>query len=537
MKMKKITASLLLFSLLAGCLFAAVGCGKDDNTDTPVTYDYLTEDLTPYISVDPSVWASISLTLKLDEVTDADVDEAINNLLVYYKNKTAANGGAGVTDQPISLGDMVYIYYRGDTLQNGVKNFFTGGSNIEGAKPAEIEIGSMSFVSGFESSLIGLIPEDMVKMKPSGTLEDGDYVTVYMEAVYPNGDVRYSYESILFSEENRATVDATYGEGFYENMVGMTYNLSTKEDDIRAATSSVTLPYNGERGEGEVSYTMRFCYVTDRKDEPTKVTAYFPADYREPTLQGKEVFFDVYLDSTKNYVIQYVTPELNDDFILKTMELTEAELAEYKGDTLVEKFRSKVTETLEEQYRETYDSLFEGAMISYLTGAATYAALPDKALQAARDEYNRQLDEAFENIGAYYGYTDKEAFAKSYFGYTEGSFAQYAETNATDTVKKRLAFYYIGRMAGLIPDGETLNTAVEEMKQEYFRLNLEQNKDEFDRENFASDESYQKAIDAFYQEMLDHYGEEFFLENVRYEAIMKGLKEHTTVEQLGRKKA
>ena len=176
-------------------------------------------------------------------------------------------------------------------------------------------------------------------------------------------------------------------------------------------------------------------------------------------------------------------------------------------------------------------------MISHLTGAATYAALPDKALQAARDEYNRQLDEAFENIGAYYGYTDKEAFAKAYFGYTKGSFAQYAETNATDTVKKRLAFYYIGRMAGLIPDGETLNTAVEEMKQEYFRLNLEQNKDEFDRENFASDESYQKAIDAFYQEMLDHYGEEFFLENVRYEAIMKGLKEHTTVEQLGRKKA
>lgn len=126
-----------LLALVLVCTLAFCSCGKDK---TP--YDF---DLKEYITLGqyPDV--------KFDE---EDFNTHMNEAIEEITSKESV--ATDVTDRPVKKGDKVNIDYVG--TKDGKE--FEGGS----AKGTELEIGSGSFIAGFEDGLIGKNIGDEVKL-------------------------------------------------------------------------------------------------------------------------------------------------------------------------------------------------------------------------------------------------------------------------------------------------------------------------------------------------------------------------------------
>nr|WP_296191534.1 trigger factor [uncultured Anaerobutyricum sp.] len=158
--MKKFATVALAFVLSMSML---TGCGsskKAAEATTEVkedTVDYgkgLNDDgtlegvkATDYVTV--CKYDSLKIAKKDVEVSDSDVQSQIDSILANYKKQ--------VTDRKVKKGDVVNIDYKG-TIDG---KEFDGGS----ATGANLEIGSGTFIDGFEDQLIGKTPGETVQVK------------------------------------------------------------------------------------------------------------------------------------------------------------------------------------------------------------------------------------------------------------------------------------------------------------------------------------------------------------------------------------
>ena len=134
----------------------------EETTEAVTRIDYLELDLSEYVQIEKEDYTNISIDLpKYLLIDDSEVEAYITALRFEYG--TAVNGTEQVTDKAISWGDVAYIYYRGEI--DGEE--FEGGSNMDAAKPHELGIGSSSFIPGFESGLVGIIPNQTSKDAPA----------------------------------------------------------------------------------------------------------------------------------------------------------------------------------------------------------------------------------------------------------------------------------------------------------------------------------------------------------------------------------
>ena len=123
-----------------------VGCGKYDDTSLDVTkidVDKYVTDVGNYTGL------TIQTEAKMD-VTDENVDEYINYLLA------SMGGEPEVVDRPIQLGDVANIDYQG--FKDGVA--FDGGT----AAGYDLNIGSGTFINGFEDGLVGYSAGEEVEL-------------------------------------------------------------------------------------------------------------------------------------------------------------------------------------------------------------------------------------------------------------------------------------------------------------------------------------------------------------------------------------
>ncbi len=532
---KRLLAVLLLLALAVALGACMTSCGEDDED----AKTYFTEDLSKYVTIKQENYRGMTLQILWDEVTEADVEEWIRARLVAHRAEQPSYDGAGQTDIPITLGDEVYIYYDGYELkEDGTRVPFEGGNNFASGS-TKIVVGQGGFISGFEGALLGRVPQDMVKLKTRGALTDGDYVTMTYFAVYPDGSYGNKSDTFLFSASEEAEIDAVYGEGFYDAVVDYGAEYGIGQSNEKAYISAATFPLNG----GEVQYMdIVFAYGADRADQPLVAETYFPADYSEESLRGQTRYFDIYLDYTKNYVIAYDTPELNETFLVTKEKEDVTALEAYEGATLVEKYRNKVRATLQGDAlvrQVTYRDRLTEALVSALAKKATIHDYPDWAIKEQTDMMEAWLDECV----AYYvqnGYQeDREAIAKMEFGYTSGTYTDYFNELAKTTVAEIMPFYQMAKQEGWLLEGDALEAAVEEAKQELFALSLSQNKEEFAREKYDSDASYQAALDGFYEEMLtfyrENYGEGYFAEYAQDRAIASHIGDVFDIRVIGRK--
>lgn len=123
----------------------------DKTVDEDERFDYTNSNMEKYISIESSLYEKPTVTLPayLDG-SDAAVDAYIQLLLEEYPTETDNK----ITDRAIQNGDTVALYYEG--WLDGEK--FDGGSNMDDASPYMLEIGSGTFIPGFEEGLVGLVP-------------------------------------------------------------------------------------------------------------------------------------------------------------------------------------------------------------------------------------------------------------------------------------------------------------------------------------------------------------------------------------------
>ena len=216
----------------------------------------------------------------------------------------------------------------------------------------------------------------------------------------------------------------------------------------------------------------------------------------------------------------------------------------YEGDTLTDKYRSMVRELLEGNVlarREEYEALLLDAVVTAISEKATVHLYPEEAI----NEQIAMMEQWLDGWVEYYvqmGYTaDREAIAKNLLGYTTGTYTEQFKTLAEQTVAGTMALYQMAKQEGLLLSGSALTAAIEAAKQELFALSLSQNEDEFDRDNYDSDESYQAALDDFFEEMVTYYtqtyGDTYFEEYAQDQAIIDRLDEVFTISIVGRKES
>src|SRR5207237_10041923 len=128
-----------------------------------------------------------SLTKPVVEVTDADVDEAINRIV--EQNRPYADKGAGVKAEK---GDRVTISFKGTI--DGVA--FEGGTS----ENIPVVIGSNTFIPGFEDNLLGMAAGETRTIKVQ-------FSTNYANAKRAGMDAEFDTTARLVAARQRRTGD------------------------------------------------------------------------------------------------------------------------------------------------------------------------------------------------------------------------------------------------------------------------------------------------------------------------------------------
>lgn len=97
-------------------------------------------------------YQSLKVTVSIPDPSDDDIYTLMNS--VYVGAISAENGG--IVDRAVEVGDVAVIDYCGK--QDGVA--FAGGT----AEGADLEIGSHTFIDGFEEGLVGVMPGETVDL-------------------------------------------------------------------------------------------------------------------------------------------------------------------------------------------------------------------------------------------------------------------------------------------------------------------------------------------------------------------------------------
>ena len=130
MKKKLLALAMTVISCLA-----LTACGSDEGKELQDM------DLSKYLQLGD--YSNIEISPVLEEVTDANVEAQMEYLF------SVQAGNAGVTDRAVENGDVANIDFAG--YLDGVA--FEGGTGA-----TDLEIGSGTFIPGFEEGLVGVMP-------------------------------------------------------------------------------------------------------------------------------------------------------------------------------------------------------------------------------------------------------------------------------------------------------------------------------------------------------------------------------------------
>lgn len=196
------TKKLLAAAGACALTLSAVGCGS--STDAAKIRSY---DVEKYVTL--GAYEGMEVEVAGDfEVTDDEIVDYINGMLSYYPSYEDTD------KQTVEEGDCVNIDYEGK--KDGVA--FDGGT----AKGYVLEIGSDTFIDGFEDGLIGVNVGDTVDLNltfpenyQSEDLAGADVIfTVTVNKIVKKTSIQYDQldDEYVSSNLNYDSVDAMYDE-------------------------------------------------------------------------------------------------------------------------------------------------------------------------------------------------------------------------------------------------------------------------------------------------------------------------------------
>ena len=481
---------------------------KMKNKKQSAFFDYMNEDLSEYLYVPAELYKDYEVTVNIDAVTDFYVENEIVKVLCANKvkpSKTPINK-PNVT---LSAGDVANIYYRGYTIEDGVKTYFDGGCNFNDTYTA-LEIGSATFIPGFEYNLIGKNQKDYATLNRvfNGYTEPGDIISLTYSAYYADGTSKTSQTVLIDLSDPK--LDERWGVGFSEYF----NDQQGKEIGKLFAgknTGSTLEVQSSTKVEGTDVYynmTVNAAYRIS-EGEKLEVESYFPKSYADAGLAGKTAYFEVYISTAQDYEV----PELDDKYVTETLKFSEETLASYEGETLVDKYKSYVKAELVKTYEENVKSAIEEGFWDKAIAGATYYQLPEVEVESYYQSYYDNINSMYASYSSYYSSLD--AFARDYLGL--GSNADWQATlrqNAETSVKQRLIFYYILRTENLFPSDAEYDAIYKVIFDEHLQSYLEY------YNITEADENYNAKVETGRQVVLADYGEEYFYELVIYDYVI-----------------
>ena len=499
MKIRKIIKIISLILLLTIVLGVLVSCGE---------VDYMKSNLKKYVYISEEDYKNYATHLVFDEITDEDVERHINQLLYNNRSSSPEADGAYLRNVAITVGDEVDLYYRGYYIdENGKTVEIDGGCNFTSDEYHTLGIGSGSFIPGFEEGLIGIVPNSVAQFYKYayGTVVESDVVYLTYTAIYPNGETAQKQNARV--DLSLPNFDEVYGEGFRDFLIGKTVGEAIEGEHMFA------------HGEGTaVYYDLKVEFVTKCEHDNNVLTidAYFPADYTEKALRSKHVKFDVYVRRS----VVYKTPEYNEEFISDVLKIAEVTLAEYEGETVIEKHRSMILEELLLKNEESKNAIIEATMWEHYREKAIIKKYPKSELEKYYNEEYTELMQAYNSYSSYY--SNLESFAKDYYQLDEDTtWEEYINEQCEGIVREKLIFYYILRQEKLTPTKSEFNKLYEQTVQEYLDYYCENSyKEELSK---ITDETQKAArIQQIKEDMIFYYGEDYFAEVVYYDyALVK----------------
>lgn len=457
------------------------------------------DDLSSLIDLPAEKYKGVTIPLRLDEVTDADIERVIMNLRYKNRNTTPLYDGAGRTDIAITVGDTAYIKYRGYIVdENGIERDLDNASNIISSSFSALGVGSLNLIQGFEEGLIGAIPsEHTLELISNGRIREGD--VVYVSYTVRDGNGKTTSKSNERIDLSKSYVDSLYGTGFKSALVGA--ELGSVINSLIIECGDQTLEYSN----------IKLNYLTRTEGNALKVSVKFPEDYKDEAVRGLRATFDVFVEKT----IIYDVPEYTESFVRERLGITDAHLVGCEGDTILEKHRDYLYKQATNECNAINSKLKSDAYWNYLIDTVKVRALPKKIVEDRYNEICYEIQTQYSRYSAYY--PTFELFAKAYLGIGDDIlWSDYVRAVAEAAAVERMIFYHIVNSENLVTRDqafeEKYNAIVEEHVDYYvsyiYAAELEKITDEAEK---------QAKIKEIEQKVIESYGEEYFLERVYYE--------------------
>lgn len=336
-------------AVLAGIMVMTVaGCssGNADHTDDGKTANVRTYDVEKYVTLGAYDGMDVTVEGKFD-VTDEDVKNYIDDMLTYYPTYEDTD------KQTVENGDCVNIDYEGK--KDGVA--FDGGT----AQGYVLEIGSHTFIDGFEDGLIGANVGDTVDLDltfpenyQSEELAGAAVVfTVKVNKIVKKLDTTYNdlTDTFVADNLNYDTVDALYNgtKSYLEqsNEENRTVAERTAVLDKLIENSKIAVP-DGLLEQKVDQYIQQF--TTQNCSDGKTLSDYLSANYNMTE------------DDFKTTITNEMESNLDDELVLEALVKAENETLDEKG------FSEYIASAMQNGNYQTEDDLYAAYDSDYEDG-------------------------------------------------------------------------------------------------------------------------------------------------------------------------
>lgn len=549
--MKRTLTLLLALLMLASTALFLASCGKDDPegdasaSSTKPTYeyieeeyDYLANDLTPYITLNEADYKGLVLALKgyKPTISEEEINEYYEDYLRYLY-KDAVDGTKKQYLSAVGKTDEIIISYYTKAYSN------TTEVKILSSTGYGLVLGAGSFWdAAIEEALVGLVPAKKVEGEDAVAAKNHLVLVDYTITYQYDKDGDGTAETIEYkkSEGNGDAVDLGVTSGdivkYYEKFLGK------KRGDVvsfEIADKEVVVVEKAE-GVEEVKAKVTLCVsatVTDILEQNEhKITVTLPSDFvpkgdesyeTYKFLNGHEITVYVTIESA----VDYELAEETIDFILGkgkckyvpegyTEDDYDTYYAKYKDmENGFEVLKAEFMTSIEEYLREQNDESTISANYSDI-----WNAVLDKAVIHSYPElaYNAYYQNLFASLREYYDYV--QAVAQ---GYTFENFAvlmvnqqygtslktfdevkTYVKNMCESWVKEELVRYTIQKAENITLSDEEFEEGYKEILEEelyYAQMNY----------YYGYSSVWYDTVEQIEKALNEYYGEGVFKDQVR----------------------
>ncbi len=523
-----ITAVVLVLAI-AGGIVAIVVYNINNNR----RIDFLNDDLSEYVTLTRGDYIGADINVSVPPVSDDEVYTEVLKALASKKGNMLYHGDYMYTE-PLGAGDKAYIYYRGYELdEHGNKIDLLGTCNMFKNESEELVIGSGSMVPGFELQLLSRIPNlpdkpddedatDGLQKRTEGEINDTDLV--FVKATYAEESGDFHEDAQLVIDFSSAALDDTWGTD--ENGKGIRdYIRKIGLGNVGDALADQRWfgEFETPDGDSVTVIKMEVMAAAEIAAEPVKVEVTFPYDYKDESFRNKKVYFDVYITRA----IHYESAEWGDQFITDVLEEDPESFDKYEGDTLADRYINGMRQSMTDDRRNGEGGLEEqkiDAFWEHVKSRATFAKIPEAEINAGFDRYYNmylllyinQYKDAYDTIDAY--------IASVYNLADVTQWRDHLRSVVEDEVKEKIIFFYIVRNEDMVPTDEEFRDEYRSiLETEYYTLHGKT------REDYPSDEVYDKIIADYEEDALNDYGYDVYFQKTYYNLRLEDIINLTDV--------